>query len=934
MLTTVGMALTSQKLSALANGFGSQPALGGSRPTDGSGHFGQWIEDEFGLPAYRYTCNQLTDPKAVTQVTPGVLAANEHIHQVGNDRITALASNFGYVRVRQDEGAPRFLNDLDPETYQFAGGIGYLSDGHETMSTYYDGSHPDFERVFGIGYFRKMVTGAKYSVDQLISAPFGDDPVLLSQVTITNHTNTLQTVRWVEYWGCQTYEFSFRSFIESFSGTGTTPALRRQLGRRFTHTVLPVNGLQGGINGLIETRHFSGRTPQDEAVWIRMKAELKTHPNNFLSAIDESIPGSAFDSFDLPQTFLISLDAPATSFSTDAASFFGKGGVFAPSGPRAPLDGNLDVQGITTGLLLERTVHLAPNQKHTLSFLYGYLPFGFNLEALIAKYQARHAEVLKESSLRWKQHGLRFEVAGEPWIRREATWNHYYLRSSMTYDDSFGEHILNQNGFYQYVMGFQGAARDPLQHCLPFLFSDPEIVLSVLRYTLQEVRDDGSVPYALTGHGQIAPITSDNASDLPLWLLWTATEYVLATRDVDFLNLKITARYSATPGRSETVRNLLARCFEHQLRDVGVGSHGIVRMLNDDWNDGLLGTWAESAFDESVAQGESVLNSAMSTWVFDYYARLLRFAAPSKVDKAAEADHASRATQAADQHRQGARMQWTGKWLKRCWLGPTLGWLGEDTLWIEPQPWAILAGITSARQSRELVHTMDDLLRRGPLGAAQMSDGPDLRKPGAFEPGTCVRGAVWPSLNQTLVWALAGVDPVLAWDEWKKNSLARHADSYPDVWYGIWSGTDSYNSPLSRHPGETANDPYFRGLDFPVLNLHAHACFLYSATKLLGIEFTEDGVDLSPNLPTESYRLDAPLLTVIKSATGHYEGSHAPSRAGTWTMRITLPESAAKIITHAEVNGVGMPLKRNDVGQIILTGKSAPSSPLRWALHS
>ena len=69
--------------------------------------------------------------------------------------------------------------------------------------------------------------------------------------------------------------------------------------------------------------------------------------------------------------------------------------------------------------------------------------------------------------------------------KRESTWNHYYLRSSQTFDDFFGEHILNQNGFYQYTMGFQGAPRDPLQHSLPFLFS-VEIVKSVMRYTLKK----------------------------------------------------------------------------------------------------------------------------------------------------------------------------------------------------------------------------------------------------------------------------------------------------------------------------------------------------------------------------------------------------------------------------------------------------------------
>ena len=56
-----------------------------------------------------------------------------------------------------------------------------------------------------------------------------------------------------------------------------------------------------------------------------------------------------------------------------------------------------------------------------------------------------------------------------------------------------------------------------------------------MRYTLKEVRDDGSLPYGIVGHGVVAPMASDNASDLPLWLLWTVSEYVLATRDVDFL---------------------------------------------------------------------------------------------------------------------------------------------------------------------------------------------------------------------------------------------------------------------------------------------------------------------------------------------------------------------------------------------------------------
>src|SRR6266568_5943236 len=113
----------------------------------GSGYFGEWIEDEFGLPAFRYTCDQINDPKAKTEVNPGILSSTEHIHQVGNDRIVAIASNYGHVRVRQDEGAPKFLNDFDLDRGQFAGGFGYLTDGKGAFSTYYPGNATMFDRI-------------------------------------------------------------------------------------------------------------------------------------------------------------------------------------------------------------------------------------------------------------------------------------------------------------------------------------------------------------------------------------------------------------------------------------------------------------------------------------------------------------------------------------------------------------------------------------------------------------------------------------------------------------------------------------------------------------------------------------------------------------------------------------------------------------------
>jgi hypothetical protein len=239
---------------------------------------------------------------------------------------------------------------------------------------------------------------------------------------------------------------------------GTEAELRHKLGRRFGHQISVIEGKQG----LLEQKRFLGRPADEEAKWQGIKAHLQAEPTQFVAAVHDDKPGTYLDSGDVPATFLVSLDAPASGFTSDAAAFFGAGGVANPSGLKQALSGNLDENGPHAGILLERTVHLAPKEMQTLHFMYGYLPQGFKLDTLIAKYRVAPANALKQSSSEWKQRGMRFEVGSEPWVKREATWNYYYLRSSQSFDDFFGEHILNQNGFYQYVMGFQGAVRDPL----------------------------------------------------------------------------------------------------------------------------------------------------------------------------------------------------------------------------------------------------------------------------------------------------------------------------------------------------------------------------------------------------------------------------------------------------------------------------------------
>lgn len=907
-------------------------SAGQGKKAYGSGYFGEWVEDEFGLPAYHYTCNQVSDPKAISPVNKEVRSPTDQIHQVGNDRLVAVASNYGYVQVRQDEGSPKFLNDYAPERGQFGGGIGYLSDGPSVLSTYYPGNAKTFERFFGVGYFRKKVANGDYSLDQVIFAPFGDDPLLLSQVTITNHLKTSAVLRWVEYWGCQIYQFSFRSFMEAATQQGQVEVveLRRKFGERFAHQFGRVNGNAG----LLESKRFLGRDAKEEAAWAKLQAFLRSNPKTLLGGpVEDLANGSAMEDLNPPPTFLVSLDSPADEWSSNGKAFFGEGGVLHPAGLPSRLDGDITATGPESALLVGREVLLAPGERRTLSFAYGYLPEGANLDLLLGKYRRDVSSLWSRSSDSWRKDGLRLTVPSEPWVERELTWHHYYLRSGSTFDDFFGEHIISQGQVYQYAWGFQGAARDPLQYALPMVFSNPGIVREIIRYTLKEVQPDGSLPYGIVGHG-VPMSVANRPSDLELWLLWAASEYVLGTRDRAFLEEEVTT-YSRgrAKGRKETIRSLLVGRYRYLTETMGSGEHGLLKLLMGDWNDDMvLGFVPPDQVEEVNRHAESVLNAAMAAYVLDYYASMLKYLGDGEL--------AEDAHQKASAQRMAVRAHWAGRWFQRAWLSQQLGWVGDEEVWLEPQPWAILGGAATPDQTRELLQAIDEVVRRpSPIGAMIRNKSIKLE---GFELGVFSTG-IWPSINGTLIWALAQVDGMMAWDEWKKNTLARHAEVYPEIWYGTWSGPDSYNSVLSKYPGQTffldsaelkkGGPSRIFWTDFPVMNMHPHAWPIYDAAKLLGVQFTPRGVGFAPKLPLEECRFESPLLGFHKSSAG-YEGWYQPAAPGEWIIRMTLAADEAGRILSARVNGKKQQLGRGVDGSFEVTGVSAPGKPLRWSLEN
>lgn len=833
----------------------------------GSGHFGQWIEDEFGLPAFEYNCNQVTDPRAAAPTNPALRQPNDHTFLFGNDRIIALASNFGYVQVRQDEGGPKLLNDYRPAVGRYGGGIGYLADGGEVLGTWYDGKNEDFQRIYGIGYMKKTVRNGKYEVKQCIYAPFGDDPVLISEVDITNLSGRDASPEWYEYWGAKLYPLSFRAILlQVVTGKGSldfdamqgAPRVRYRLSDAFRSAF---TAIEGG-KGLAECKKFTG-WGIDKFIWKKvrdgMRAVSDTNSSYYCPELDR------MEDIHPPSTFLYCLSDTPDGYMTDGQRFFG-GDVSRPAGIGSRVKGKK-----SPAVIARKKLDIAAGQTRRLTFLYGYVPEGFTMSGLIQKYSAGYTGILQDNAERWKAGKVSLSVMGKPWIEREMVWHNAYLRQSLSYDSYFQGHILSQGNVYQYLMGFQGAARDPLQHTLPFIFSNPSITREVIRYTLKEVLPDGEIPYGIVGHGCIMP-SPFISSDFELWLLWTVAEYILGTKDTAFLGeLVVPYPFKGVAQQPQTVMQLLKRCYIHFTELTSEGGHGLSKLLHGDWNDNIvIGSTSPEARDDIRTQGESVLVGAFAAYVLDYYADML--------DMLGDADAGDARRKAAGQ-REAVKGQWNGKWFRRAYLSDALGWVGDDMLWLEPQPWAILSGAAEGREL-QLLKSINELVRTpSPIGAMLMS-----RSIANIDsaPGNLTNAGVWPSINGTLIKALAMIDPGAAWDEWQKNTLAAHAEAYPDEWTGTWSAADCYNSVLAEYPGNTAFTPDrtrresgFNWTDFPVLNLHPHAWPLYNASDFVVQRFTGDGVVLNPRLPEKAYRFDSPLLTLSRDSEG-YSGCYAP----------------------------------------------------------
>ena len=414
----------------------------------GSGVFGRWRVDEHGMPAYDYTLDQTTDPRAQQ---PELDGDDANWSQVGNDAIVANAYNHGYVQLWSSARMYQWANRYDASSEHFAGGFGWLrlADGRTASTLYADrtpGSH--LQRRFGVGYARKRMRLAGLRVSQTTTAPFGDDPVLVDDVRIENTSSATRRLSWCEYWDVNPYD--------------------------------EAGDLQRGL------------------------AQAQYDGDDLLSVAQQP------DALD-PDPLSIFLAAPGTKVSgieADTSSFFGSGTRALPAAVAADAASGAVAPATAAGtagramFATRSPLRLRPGQSVTLRFVYG-IAHPEQIPGIVRR-AAKARSGAAASARGWARWLPSIDLGRRlAWLARELNWDAYLTRSSSLYEEVCGHHTITQGGYYQYggrCTRRRTATASAL--LLPMVYAEPALARDILRYSLQQQAEGGG--RSPTGWGRCA----------------------------------------------------------------------------------------------------------------------------------------------------------------------------------------------------------------------------------------------------------------------------------------------------------------------------------------------------------------------------------------------------------------------------------------------
>jgi hypothetical protein len=430
-------------------------------------------------------------------------------------------------------------------------------------------------------------------------------------------------------------------------------------------------------------------------------------------------------------------------------------------------------EGVSLRLSTSLTLGPGGSSIVTAQVGYGNLP----LPPVTSPEEAREAWVRRLSRLDFSEH--------DSWIRDEARWSAGQLYAYEAWDSSVGEHYINLGG-YGWV-GF--GAREVPETALTVAAHDPDLALTCLRWTAKIQYVNGDIPHC---HAFRRPAagetlsTGHKESDNEIWFVLACAEVVQSTGRLDFLDEKL----PFWEGETASVWEHIRRAVEWIFTGIGIGTHGLIRIADGDWNDYLSHVGARGL-------GESMMNTGMACCALDRLIPLARVRDPGFAETCATRLASLRAA---------AEAGFDGRWFVRGYTDDAapFGTMEEDRLFLNAQSWCVLGGCgtlamreSAMRAALEKCHSEIGLtLMSRPYSCPP----PEYVSTCPIPQGEGENAGIWPQTVHWAIWALTELD----WTDealavWQRMSLRHHARQHPDIPFGIFNGPDCYSS---HHAGE------------------------------------------------------------------------------------------------------------------------------------
>ncbi|MBQ5842458.1 MAG: hypothetical protein IIW63_04830 [Clostridia bacterium] len=482
--------------------------------------------------------------------------------------------------------------------------------------------------------------------------------------------------------------------------------------------------------------------------------------------------------------------------------------------------------GTEKSLSVKAGFEILPNEKKELKFVIGY-SFERDFSAVYGKINLEKATALPVSAFAddWKRIIPDFENEPDKDLKRELRWHAHTLEAMATYSEYYGETKIPQGTVYDYYWGMHASARDNFQHGLPAVYYNPRLAKSILRYMLKRTTDFGEILFIETGYGYC----ENNRyfpSDSQLYFFLLLSEYLRVTNDHAFLDEEITP-YPAKEKESKKVIEIVKKCFLFLRDTVGTGSHGLVRLLNSDWNDAVY--FIEKVpYNCILTSGESHMNSAMAVCVTGALIEQLENAKKKAFCKA-EIQALQESMEIYRNRIKQAFFADMGKrtFPKRMYFNGRS--YGDDNMFLEPMGFTLQIDELETASKKSLYAEMKSRLYNGEkLGAREQQD-PEFDGEG-FEKGSRENGGFWWALNGPVIIGVSTFDVEEAKRLLKRMTLKNLARSFPNYWSSYWSSADNLESSLIS--GEGLCDQTIDYSSIPVYCAHPHAWILYCYFKL------------------------------------------------------------------------------------------------------